>query len=111
MTDRPDMAPLSAPGTPIVGLDPLGEPVDRVRPGMIAVLALTNLGIWTAFFTPIQFLLPLQVEGLTPGSKETSLSLVLTLGALVSLVVTRWLDPERILQLDRERDLAAAAAS
>jgi MFS family permease len=50
------------------------------------VLALANLGIWTAFFTPIQFLLPLQVEGLTPGSKETSLSLVLTLGALVSLI-------------------------
>jgi MFS family permease len=86
MTDKPDMAPLSAPGTPIVGLDPLGEPVDRVRPGTIVVLALANLGIWTAFFTPIQFLLPLQVEGLAPGSKETSLSLVLTLGALVSLV-------------------------
>jgi MFS family permease len=31
-------------------------------------------------------LLPLQVEGLTPDSKETSLSLVLTLGALVSLI-------------------------
>lgn len=86
MTDKPEMAPLSAPGTPIVSLDPLGEPVDRVRPGTIVVLALANLGIWTAFFTPIQFLLPLQVEGLAPGSKETSLSLVLTLGALVSLV-------------------------
>jgi MFS family permease len=80
------MTPSTAPGTPIVGLDPLGEPVDRVRPGTIVVLALTNLGIWTAFFTPIQFLLPLQVEGLTPGSNETSLSLVLTLGALISLV-------------------------
>lgn len=86
MTDRPDITPLSAPGTPVVGLDPLGEPVDRIRRGTIVVLALANLGIWTAFFTPIQFLLPLQVEGLTPGSKETSLSLVLTLGALVSLV-------------------------
>jgi MFS family permease len=67
-------------------LDPLAEPTVRVRWGTIIVLALANLGIWTAFFTPIQFLLPLQVEGLTPGSKETSLSLVLTLGALVSLV-------------------------
>ncbi len=67
-------------------LDPLAEPTQRVGWGTIIVLALANLGIWTAFFTPIQFLLPLQVEGLTPDSKETSLSLVLTLGALVSLI-------------------------
>jgi MFS family permease len=86
VSDKPDLTPLSPPGTPVVSVDPLAEPVVRVRPGFIAVLALANLGIWTAFFTPIQFLLPLQVEGLTPGSKETSLSLVLTLGALVSLV-------------------------
>jgi MFS family permease len=69
-----------------VMLNPLAEPTVRVGKGTIAVVALANLGIWTAFFTPIQFLLPLQVEGLTPDSKETSLSLVLTLGALVSLV-------------------------
>lgn len=85
-SERPAAAPLAAPGPPVVALDPLAEPVTRVHPGLIAVLALANLGIWTAFFTPIQFLLPLQVEGLTPGSKETSLSLVLTVGALVSLV-------------------------
>lgn len=86
MSDTPDLTPLSAPGTPVVSLDPLAEPVERVRPGKIGVLALANLGIWTAFFTPIQFLLPLQVEGLAPGSKETSLSLVLTLGAFISLI-------------------------
>jgi MFS family permease len=83
MDERPTSA---ASARPTPALDPLAEPTQRVRPGTIAVLALANLGIWTAFFTPIQFLLPLQVEGLTPGSKETSLSLVLTLGALVSLV-------------------------
>jgi MFS family permease len=88
MSDRPDAAPLpSVPGAPpIEAVDPMAEPVTRVRPGFIAVLALANLGIWTAFFTPIQFLLPLQVESLTPGSKEGSLSLVLTVGALISLI-------------------------
>ena len=56
--------------------------------GFIAVLALTNLGIWTAFFTPIQFLLPLQVEAIDPASKESSLGLVVAAGALVALVAS-----------------------
>lgn len=88
MSDRPDASPLpSVPGAPpIQTVDPMAEPVTRVNPGFIAVLALANLGIWTAFFTPIQFLLPLQVESLAPGSKEASLSLVLTVGALISLI-------------------------
>ena len=69
--------------------DPLAEPTERVRGRFIAILALANLGIWTAFFTPIQFLLPLQVEGLVgSGSKETNLSLVLTVGAMISLVAS-----------------------
>ena len=68
--------------------DPLAEPTEHVRWGFIAVLALANLGIWTAFFTPIQFLLPLQVEGIVGAdTKETSLSLVLTVGAFASMVV------------------------
>lgn len=67
--------------------DPLAEPSQRVGWGFIAILALANLGIWTAFFTPIQFLLPLQVEGIVGAdSKETGLSLVLTVGAFVSMV-------------------------
>ncbi|HQW74819.1 MAG TPA: MFS transporter, partial [Ornithinibacter sp.] len=60
----------------------------RVGRGFIAVLALTNLGIWTAFFTPIQFLLPLQVEAIDPASKESSLGLVVAAGALVALVAS-----------------------
>lgn len=83
MTDTPDR---TTPARGGIDVDPLAEPTERVAWGTIIVLALANLGIWTAFFTPIQFLLPLQVEGLTPGSKETSLSLVLTAGALISLV-------------------------
>ncbi len=69
-------------------LDPFAEPTARVTPGFIAVLALTNLGIWTAFFTPIQFLLPLQVEAIDPVGKEASLGVVVAVGALVSLVAS-----------------------
>lgn len=69
-------------------LDPLAEPTAAVTPGFIAVLALTNLGIWTAFFTPIQFLLPLQVEAIDPVAKEASLGVVVAVGALVSLVAS-----------------------
>ena len=69
-------------------LDPLAEPTKPVSKGFIAVLALTNLGIWTAFFTPIQFLLPLQVEAIDPTGKESSLGIVVAVGALVSLVAS-----------------------
>jgi MFS family permease len=70
-------------------LDPLAEPTKRVGAGFIAILALTNLGIWTAFFTPIQFLLPLQVEAIVgDGNKESSLGIVVAVGALVSLVAS-----------------------
>lgn len=75
---------MSSPTT----LDPLAEPIERVGKGFIAVLALTNLGIWTGFFTPIQFLLPLQVEAIDPTGKESSLGIVVAVGALVSLIAS-----------------------
>jgi MFS family permease len=81
--------PTRDPGPTSILIDPLAEPVERVRWKFIIILALANLGIWTAFFTPIQFLLPLQVEGLVGSdSKEANLSLVLTAGALISLVAS-----------------------
>jgi MFS family permease len=70
-------------------LDPLAEPTQRVGAKFITILALTNLGIWTAFFTPIQFLLPLQVEAIVgDGNKESALGIVVAIGALVSLVAS-----------------------
>ncbi len=83
------VGPTSEPMPISILEDPLAEPVERVRWKFIGILALANLGIWTAFFTPIQFLLPLQVEGLVGSdTKEANLSLVLTAGALVSLVAS-----------------------
>jgi MFS family permease len=84
-------ADLVGEGGPKVSIfdDPLAEPTQKVGFLFVVVLALTNLGIWTAFFTPIQFLLPLQIEGMVgSASKETSLSIVLTAGAFVSLVAS-----------------------
>lgn len=70
-------------------IDPLAEPTRRVTKKFIAVLALANLGIWTAFFGPINFLLPLQVESIVgPDNKEFSLGIVLSIGGLVALVVS-----------------------
>ena len=53
-------------------VDPLAEPTARVSKKFITILALANLGIWTAFFAPINFLLPLQVEAVwarAPGDQ------------------------------------------
>lgn len=70
-------------------LDPLSEPTARVSKKFTAVLALANLGIWTAFFAPIQFLLPLQVEAIVgPDQKEVSLGLVLSIGSLIAIVTS-----------------------
>ena len=89
----PDPAPATEPpggsATSVVSIfeDPLAEPSEPVGWGTIAILALANLGIWTAFFTPIQFLLPLQVEGIVgTETKEAALGVVLTVGAFVSMV-------------------------
>lgn len=77
-----------AESAPDIMQDPTAEPTQRVGKKFIAILALANLGIWTAFFTPIQFLLPLQVEAIDAGAKESNLALVTAVGALISLVAS-----------------------
>ncbi|MGB7981077.1 MAG: hypothetical protein WCF36_09835 [Candidatus Nanopelagicales bacterium] len=57
-------AAMQEPADVSIFTDPLAEPTQRVSARFIAILALANLGIWTASFTLVQFLLPLQVEGL-----------------------------------------------
>jgi MFS family permease len=64
----------------------LAEPTDQVRPRWIALLFSANLGLWMAFFTPIQVLLPQQIESISPGDKEEMLALVTGLGALAAVV-------------------------
>ncbi|WP_266156537.1 MFS transporter [Dyella silvatica] len=63
----------------------LAEPVVPVRARFYGSMALSNLGLWTAFFAPIQILLAQQMEVLAPGDKESALGWVTGIGALVSL--------------------------
>lgn len=64
----------------------LAEPAVPVRRGWIALLVAANLGVWMAFFTPIQVLLPQQVEAIDPDGKETMLAVVTGVGALAAVL-------------------------
>lgn len=73
------------PGPP--SLPPaLAEPAVPVRAGWIALLFGANLAVWMGFFTPIQVLLPEQIEAIAPLSKEAMLGWVTGAGALAALI-------------------------
>ncbi|MDF9816806.1 MFS transporter [Streptomyces sp. SPB162] len=65
----------------------LEEPTVRVRAGWTAALSLASLAVFMAFFTPIQILLPLQLEHLDEAHKGANLAWVTGAGALVAVVV------------------------
>jgi MFS family permease len=65
----------------------LAEPGVRAQKRWIALLVFANLGVWMAFFTPIQVLLPMQADLIDPAHKETMLAWVTGLGALTAVVV------------------------
>ncbi|PZF91474.1 MFS transporter [Micromonospora endophytica] len=64
----------------------LAEPTVPVRRGWIALLFAANLGVWMAFFTPIQVLLPQQLGQIAPANKETMLAVVTGIGALAAVI-------------------------
>ncbi|MEU4782606.1 MFS transporter [Micromonospora sp. NPDC023633] len=64
----------------------LAEPTAPVRRSWIALVFAANLGVWMAFFTPIQVLLPQQLERIAPADKEAALALVTGLGALAAVL-------------------------
>jgi MFS family permease len=74
--------PARLPGLPAA----LAEPAVRARRGWVALLVLANLGVWMAFFTPIQVLLPQQIEAIDPARKEAMLGWVTGLGALAAVI-------------------------
>ena len=64
-------------------------PTTRVRRAFIGTLALANLAVWMGFFTPIQLLLPEQLEDVAGDKgKVGALGLVTGVGALVAVVAT-----------------------
>jgi MFS family permease len=64
----------------------LREPTVRVRGSWTTLLVLANLGVWMAFFTPIQVLLPNQMEEISPAHKELMLAWVTGFGALAAVI-------------------------
>ena len=65
----------------------LAEPRVPVRRSWIALIFAANLGLWMAFFTPVQVLLPEQITDLGITGKEAALGWVTALGALVAIIV------------------------
>jgi MFS family permease len=64
-------------------------PATRVRKAFIGTLALANLAVWMGFFTPIQLLLPQQLEDITgDDGKVSALGWVSGAGALVAVIAT-----------------------
>lgn len=64
-------------------------PATRVRKAFIGTLALANLAVWMGFFTPIQLLLPDQLEAITgDAGKVSALGWVSGAGALVAVIAT-----------------------
>ncbi len=66
----------------------LAEPTRPVGRLWVTGISLANLGMWTAFFGPLQVLLPEQVGLLAPGAKETTLAWVTGAGAVCSTLGT-----------------------
>ena len=64
----------------------LAEPAERVPARWTALLSLAGLGLFTAFYGPIQVLLGKQAQTLAPDDKELALGVVVGFGAAVSMV-------------------------
>jgi MFS family permease len=86
VTSPPDSAASAASSTSGAAGAASTEPVERVPARWTALLSLAGLGLFTAFYGPIQVLLGQQAEALDPDDKELTLGLVVGLGAAVSMV-------------------------
>jgi MFS family permease len=68
------------------GPDPLAEPTERVPARFSATLTLASFGLWMAFMTPLQVLIPEQVSALDEAHKVGNLAWVTGVGAAFALV-------------------------
>ncbi len=66
----------------------LAEPTVHVRGGWIAGLSLASLVMWMASLTPLQFLIPEQIQDIDPKGKIVALGLVSAFGAVASVLAT-----------------------
>ncbi len=66
----------------------LAEPTVHVRGRWITGLSLASLGMWMASLTPLQVLIPIQLQDITPRHKIVALAVVSGLGAIASGLAT-----------------------
>jgi MFS family permease len=66
----------------------LAEPTEPVTKSWIGTLGLASLAMWMATLTPIQVLLPEQIQHIDPKGKILALGLVSAFGAVASLLAT-----------------------
>jgi MFS family permease len=66
----------------------LAEPSVHVRKAWISWLSLASLGMWMASLTPIQVLLPIQLQNIDKAHKIQALAIVSGLGAVAAVVAT-----------------------
>ena len=66
----------------------LAEPTEPVTKRWIGTLGLASLAMWMATLTPIQVLLPEQIQHVDPKGKILALGLVSAFGAVASLLAT-----------------------
>jgi MFS family permease len=66
----------------------LAEPSVHVKAGWITGLSLASLGMWMASLTPIQVLLPIQLQNIDKAHKLQALAIVSGLGAVASVLAT-----------------------
>jgi MFS family permease len=66
----------------------LAEPTEHVRWGWITGLSLASLGMWMASLTPVQILLPLQLQAVDRAHKIAALGIVTGLGAVAAVIAT-----------------------
>jgi MFS family permease len=66
----------------------LAEPTVHVRHGWVAGLGLASLGMWMASYTPLQVLLPTQLQNIDPHGKIVALAVVTGFGALAAGIAT-----------------------
>ena len=75
-------------GQPDVRSMALAEPTVYVRYRWITLLALASLGMWMATQTPLQVMLALQLQDITPRHKIVALGVVTGVGAISSALAT-----------------------
>jgi MFS family permease len=75
-------------GQPDVRSLALAEPTQHVRHRWVIGLTLASLGMWMATQTPLQVMLALQLQDITPRHKIVALGVVTAVGAISSALAT-----------------------